>query len=74
MTAMLADLEPSERAMILGDTLDMVAEHLRPILGRVEAATAFNSRATDICGPLKLTKAVACARAEQLFANDGGRE
>jgi len=81
ITAMLADLEPQERAAILCDTLDMVAEHLHPILGRVEAMTAFNSRATDIGGPLNVNRAVAAARAEQLFskrpanedhANDGG--
>jgi hypothetical protein len=77
VTAMLADIEdPQERAAILCDTLDMVAEHLHPILGRVEAMTAFNSRATDIGGPLKLGRAIANARAEQLFrpaANDRGR-
>lgn len=60
--------DPRERAAILCDTLDMVAEHLHPILGRVEAMTAFNSRATDIGGPLKLPRAIAAARAEQLFA------
>lgn len=69
VTAMLADIEdPNERAAILCDTLDMVAENLHPILGRVEAMTAFNSRATDIGGPLKLGRAIAEARAEQLFA------
>lgn len=77
ITAMLAEIEePQDRAALLCDTLDMVAEHLHPILGRVEAMTAFNSRATDIGGPLKLTRAVAAARAEQLFAkrpaNDHG--
>lgn len=77
VTALLADIEdPQERAAILCDTLDMVAEHLHPILGRVEAMTAFNSRATDIGGPLKLGRAIANARAEQLFApkaaNDRG--
>lgn len=78
--AMVKELEPQERAAILEDTLDMVAEQLHPIIGRVEAATAFNSRAADICGPLKLGRAIASARAEQLFtraanedhANDGG--
>lgn len=73
--AMLADLDPNERAAILCDTLDMVAEHLIPALGRVEAMTAFNSRAADIGGPLKLGRAIASARAEQLFAkaaNDRG--
>lgn len=77
VTALLADIEdPQERAAILCDTLDMVAEKLWPILGRVEAMTAFNSRATDIGGPLKLGRAIASARAEQLFApkaaNDRG--
>lgn len=65
---------PEERAAYLCDTLDMVAEHLYPILGRVEAMTAFNSRATDIGGPLKLTRAVAVARAEQLFAKRSANE
>jgi len=79
ITAMLAEVEePQDRAAILCDVLDMVAEHLHPILGRVEAMTAFNSRATDIGGPLKLHRAVAAARAEQLFApkpaNDRGSE
>ena len=79
VSAMLAEIEdPQERALILCDTLDMVAEQLHPVLGRVEAMTAFNSRATDIGGPLKLTRAVAAARAEQLFApkpaNDRGEE
>lgn len=77
VTDLLAQIEdPQERAAILCDTLDMVAEHLHPILGRVEAMTAFNSRATDIGGPLKLGRAIAAARAEQLFApkaaNDRG--
>ncbi|HYC66664.1 hypothetical protein [Brevundimonas sp.] len=66
--AMLTELDPQERAAILCDTLDMVAENLHPIIGRVEAMTAFNSRAADIGGPLKLNRAVAAARAEQLFA------
>lgn len=78
ITEMLRDIEDrNERALILGDILDMVAESLHPILGRVEAATAFNSRAAEICGPLKLPRAIAAARAEQLFtkaANDGGEE
>lgn len=81
---MLADLEPQERAAILCDTLDMVAEALWPIMGRVEAMTAFNSRATDIGGPLKLNAAIKNAAAHQAYdrltrrpanedhANDGG--
>jgi uncharacterized protein (DUF3084 family) len=75
---MITDLEPNEQATILCDALDMVAEQLHPRIGRVEAATAFNSRAADICGPLKLSRAIASARAEQLFgpkpANDRGTE
>lgn len=67
-------LTPEERAAYLCDTLDMVAEHLHPILGRVEAMTAFNSRATDIGGPLKLNRAIATARAEQLFAKRPANE
>jgi hypothetical protein len=74
---MLRDLEPEEQAIILRDALDVAGERLHPILGRVEAATAFNAVASDICAHLKLPRAIAAARAEQLFtkaATDGGRE
>ncbi|CAN7171544.1 hypothetical protein [Brevundimonas sp. LjRoot202] len=72
------DYEPDERAAFLGDVLDVVAEQLHPLIGRVEAATAFNSRAADICAAFKLGSAVKNAAAEQAFAkltraaNDGG--
>tara|TARA_R110002051_G_scaffold316556_3_gene396346 strand:+ start:1536 stop:1904 length:369 start_codon:yes stop_codon:yes gene_type:complete len=78
ITAMLAEIEePAERAAILKDVLDMVAENLHPLTGRVEAATAFNSRATDICATFKLGGAIKRAAAEHAFArmsaaNDGG--
>lgn len=58
----------TERAAFLCDCLDMVAEHLHPLMGRVEAATAFNSRAADICGPLQFGRAQASAAAEHAFA------
>jgi len=80
ITAMLADIEePAERAIILKDVLDMVAENLHPITGRVDAATSFNSRATDICATFRLTGAVKRAAAEHAFArmsaaNDGGSD
>jgi len=70
--------DPQERAAVLCDTLDMVAEHLYPIMGRVEAATAFNARAADICATFRLGRAVKNAAAEHAFArltkaaNDGG--
>lgn len=74
---MLADIEdPAERAMILGDTLDMVAESLRLVVSPSDAMTAFSSRAADIGASLKLPRAIASARADQLFApkaaNDRG--
>lgn len=81
ISAMLADIEePAERATILKDVLDMVGERLHPIMGRVEAATAFNSRAADICATFRLDRAVKHAAAEHAFArmtkaaNDRGSE
>ncbi len=81
ITAMLAPIEePAERATILKDVLDMVAEQLHPITGRVEAATAFNARAADICATFRLGGAVKRAAAEHAFArmtkaaNDRGAE
>lgn len=66
--------DPIERGAYLLALLDMIAEALWPILGRVEAATAFNSRAADICANLKVGNAVARARAEQLFAKRPANE
>ena len=65
---------PAEKAAYLENALDMIGESLWPILGRVEAATAFNSRAADICANLKVGNAVARARAEQLFAKRPANE
>lgn len=75
--AMLRELEPDEQAIILRDALDVIGERLHPTIGLVEAATAFNAVAADICAHLKLPRAIAAARAEQLFtkaANDGGTQ
>lgn len=77
VTAMLADLEPNERATILRDTLDMVGEQLHPLIGRVEAATSFNAVAADICAIYRLPRAIKNAAAEHAWsrataANDGG--
>lgn len=75
IAAMIADLDSQDRAAILGDTLDMVAESLRLCVSPSDAMTAFSSRAADIGASLKLPRAIASARAEQLFApkaaNDG---
>lgn len=76
IAAMIADLDSLDRAAILGDTLDMVAESLRLCVSPSDAMTAFSSRAADIGASLKLPRAIASARAEQLFAkpaNDDGR-
>ena len=73
--AMLRELEADEQAIILRDALDVIGERLHPTIGRVEAATAFNAVAADICAHLKLPRAIAIARAEQVFAraaNDRG--
>jgi hypothetical protein len=68
IAAMIADLESQDRAAILCDTLDMVAESLRLCVSPSDAMTAFSSRAADIGASLKLPRAIASARAEQLFA------
>jgi hypothetical protein len=73
--ALRAYEDTAEAAAFLGDVLDIVGEQLHPRIGRVAAATAFNSRSTDICSH-GLNEAIARARAEQLFrqpkaANDG---
>lgn len=75
------DIEnPEERAVLLRDMLDIIAEQMHPITGKVEAATAFNRVSSDLCVTFKLGRAVASAEAERLFskmkpANDeGGHE
>jgi len=81
IAAALKDFEdPAEGAAFLGDVLDITAEELHPRIGRVSAATAFNSRAADICATFRLHVAVGRAAADQAFdkltrhANDGGQE
>jgi hypothetical protein len=77
ITALLADAgNDHERGVILGDLIDIAAEHRWPIIGRVETATGLNSVAADVCANLRLPRAISRARAEQLFtraANDGGQ-
>lgn len=78
VTALLADLAcPTERAAILGDLIDVAAEHRHPLIGRVETATALNSVAADVCATFRLPRALKSAAAEHAFArltaaNDGG--
>lgn len=63
------DIEnPAERAVLLRDMLDIIAEQMHPITGKVEAATAFNRVASDLCVTFKLGRAVAAAEAERLFS------
>lgn len=77
ITAVLGDLqEPAEKAAILGDLIDIAAEHRWPLIGRVETATALNSVAADVCAVFRLPKAIKNAAAEQAWskvtaANDG---
>lgn len=64
------DIEnPDERAVLLRDMLDIIAEQMHPITGKVEAATTFNRVASDLCVTFKLGRAVAAAEAERLFSN-----
>ena len=44
LTALLAEVEPDERATLIYDVLDVAGEQLHPLVGRVEAATRFNCR------------------------------
>lgn len=63
------DIEnPEERAVLLRDMLDIIGEQMHPITGKVEAATAFNRVASDLCVTFKLGRAVATAEAERLFS------
>ncbi|WP_312126292.1 hypothetical protein [Brevundimonas sp.] len=72
----LADLNPKEQAVFLRDVLDVAAEHLHPLIGKPSAVSAFGAVAHDLGAGLKLTRSVASAEAERLFArlepaNDG---
>ena len=78
ITAALADLSPKEQAVFLRDVLDITAEHLHPLIGKPSAVSAFGAVAHGLGAGLKLTRSVASAEAERLFArlkpaNDGGR-
>jgi hypothetical protein len=79
ITGMLKEIEdPAEKGLILGDVLDIIGEQLHPLIGRVEAATSFNSRAADICATFRLGRAIKSAEADQAWsrlqkpANDDG--
>ena len=81
ITAVLHDIScPEERAAILGDLIDVAAEHRHPLIGRVETATALNKVAADVCAIFRLPRAIKNATAEQAFAkltaaaNDRGAE
>lgn len=81
ITGMLKEIEdPAEKALLLGDALDIIGEQLHPLIGRVEAATSFNSRAADICATFRLGRAIKSAAAAQAFSrltrhdNDGEAE
>lgn len=81
VTAAANDVEDlQERAVLLRDMLDVIAEQMHPITGKVEAATAFNRVASDLCVEFKLARSIASAEAERLFASlkpandEGGRE
>ena len=79
ITAALADLNPKEQAVCLRDMLDIVGEHLHPLIGKPSAVSAFGAVAHDLGAGLKLTRSVASAEAERLFArlepaNDGGND
>lgn len=79
VTSILADLsDPADQAAILGDLIDVSAEHRHPIIGRVETATGLNKVAADVCAIYRLDRSVKSAAAEHAFArltsaaNDGG--
>ena len=60
--------DPVDRAAILGDLIDIAAEHRWPILGKVETATALNSVAADVCATFRLPRAIKNAAAEHAWA------
>lgn len=69
VTGLLNDLpEPADRAAILGDLIDIAAEHRWPLIGRVETATGLNSVAADVCAVFRLPKAIKNAAAEQAWS------
>lgn len=69
VTALLADLpELGDQAAILGDLIDIAAEHRWPLIGRVETATALNSVAADVCAVFRLPRAIKNAAAEQAWS------
>lgn len=77
----LADLsDPFDKAALLGDLIDVAAEHRHPIIGRVDTATGLNKVAADVCAIFRLDNATKNAAAEQAFArltsaaNDRGSE
>lgn len=80
ITGLLAEFdEPGEKVSILRAVLDIVGEKLWPLTNRVDAATAFNSVAADICAVFRLPRALKNAAAEQAWskataANDRGYE
>lgn len=80
VSGVLAGIDcPAERAIILGDLIDVAAEHRHPLIGRVETATALNSVAADVCATFRLPRAIKSAAAEHAFArltaaNDRGAE
>lgn len=69
VSAMLEGIEcPIERGIILGDLIDVAAEHRHPLIGRVETATGLNAVAADVCAIFRLPRAIKNASAEQAFA------
>lgn len=69
VTDVLRDIDcPSERDAILGDLIEIAAEHRWPIIGRVETATRLDKVAADICAALRLPRAIKNAAAEHAFA------
>lgn len=80
VTALVAEFDVrAEKVSILRAVLDIVGEMLWPLTNRVDAATAFNAVAADVCAIYRLPKAVKNAAAEHAWsrltaANDGGEE
>lgn len=70
---LLSEIEcPMERAAFIENMLDVGAEHLHPLIGRVSAATRLNAISADVCAVFRLDRAISRARADQVFAaNDG---
>lgn len=69
VTSMLSDIQcPEERAAILGDAIQIAAEHRLALTGAVSTATGLNSLAAELCGVFRLPRAIKNAAAEQAFA------